>query len=274
MSFLSRENQHFFLNTTKLRGIRNVDISSSFGGESLRYIGVSGENPYIPVSTPVNNISINSSFVATDPFIFYTGTAFFNSYIVEDINQPLLNVSINTGYLTSYQLNCSVGSIPELSITADVYGAIGRFDANELESAYASIPFELTDDLQVITPNGITATFDDLIPTALRSFNLKINVQRKPIYALGYKNPVEVKRVLPVEVTLDFRISSKNYTPFKTNRFSYQPRTSNVILSLKDKNNTEVAGYTFNNMTLVSENPGISTENDAETLLTYKSVIY
>lgn len=262
-----RENQHFFLNTTEIFGIQNIEASYSQNVFPLKFIGM-GKPVMVPDGPLKSQCNLECLAINSDPFIRLTGNTGFNGYIVKGRDNTNENFSFTSGYLTSYNSKCSIGEIPQIGAAFTVFGNMGRLNSGE--SSYVSGQLATISggssslSMAVAGPGSITLNLDDFLTNRVLSYDLSINVNRNAIYPLGTRAPTAVEINYPIEILVNFQFAMNDYVPQNLYSFPLTPKVKNLSLVLRafDTNNL-ITSYVFNDLFLTDESQSAGTDGSS-----------
>jgi hypothetical protein len=266
LSRISKQNQRVFINNTGIVGIQDfsanysapIDLIKSLGMESVTY----HNNANISA-----NLTINKLLIDNDPFINlidYDKT--FSGYI--DYKDKYF--AFNSGIVNSYNLSCSIGEIPKLSVEVIT---LGEFGSGVLKAAPASLetpPIDITDY------SNIEITLDDFQFNRLQNFSLNISADKNVIYSIGNAYPIEVKIIPPIIVELEFTIKADEYEIKNIRDLVCKYKVDNFEIKFnKFKNpNIELFKFVFNEALFMGESFGGSASNSSEITIRYNAFIY
>jgi hypothetical protein len=253
-----RDEQHFFINGNEVAGLQNLDIEYSPAIAPLKHIGCGGQYFTLPSSRFGGQASATALLISNDPFIALTGNSGVNGYIVKTYNNTSQNFSFVSGYLSSYTINCSVGQIPQINASFDIFGEIGKVDSSDaarISSDFAAIAsYTPNMPLRIASSNSISLNISDFNTNRVQSFNLGINCARNPIYILGNRYPSRVENEYPIAITLDFAMDLNDYNAKKASLFPLRDTKSNVTIGFNDiQNGQSILNFSFPNMTFAGE---------------------
>lgn len=273
-----REEQRFFINNAEVPGVQNVDIEYSQPAAPLTHLGCGSQQYFILPSNRFSaQASVSSLFIADDPFISLTGNVGANGYLLKTYANTGQNFSFVSGYLSSYTLNCSVGQIPQLNASFDIFGEAGRIDSTSsprVASDFASInAYTPNILLKVVTSNSITISGPSTFSTnRVQSFNVGLTCPRNPIYFLGSRFPSRVEKNA-TQVSLDFAMDLNDYNALKASLFPLRDSQTNISLSFNNSdNNAVVSALNFSKMTFVGESQ--RTNINSSVSIVHKYVAY
>ena len=276
----TKEKSRFFLNTTEIAGIQIINGSYNTNADHINYLGISNCR-YAPRGNYKSNFSIDSLLISNDQFIGLTGATGFNGYIISDKSFPTKdNFSFTSGYLSSYNLKCSIGQIPNISVGIDVYGNAGKFHKIESTSSrvhgdFLSIPSVNSNLLlSIADPGSLNISLDEFTTNRCLSYNLSINVKRLPIYPLGYSQPLFVETIYPIEVNCSFQLEKSDYLASTLRDFPGNEKTQNLTISMNDlENGLPFTSYNFNEMKFMGESYSSTVDGNVGVNLNYKTYL-
>lgn len=274
---IKREQQRFFINTIEISGVQSVDGNYVQNLIPLKFLGMA--NPeLVPQGPQQGNFSVSTLVVGQDKFIQHTGLEGFNGYVLKSRTDTTQNFSFLSGYLTTYQSNCSIGEIPKINVSFDIFGNIGCLstsDSTALDADWTTIASESSDFSPMIAgPGSITISLDDFTNNRVLSYDINININRNPIYPLGSRIPIRVEINWPIEITCSFNFVVNNYVAQKSFNAPNNPKIQNLTLVLKSFDNDEtIVSYNFNNLTLTEERHSTSVDGQIEVQAIYKGYL-
>jgi len=192
----------FYLGGTALSGVLSVDGSYNIDYKPINVIG-QGFTKQVVASIPTAQLSLSRYLVNNDPVLSLTGQQRNFSAVPIDGGLYYKNkyFAFENGYLNSIGISCSVGEIPQIQSSFDVYGNIGP-NFNPSGNNYAGSVF-------VPQVKNITIACRNSSTNRVKDFNIDFNNKNLAIYALRANDsnlPVEVNQVGPIEVTTSFII--------------------------------------------------------------------
>jgi len=205
-AILNYENT-FFLRGTALSGVISVDGSYNIDYKPINVIG-QGFTKQVVASVPVAELSLSRYLVNNDPVLILTGEK--NNFSAVPVDGGLFYknkyFAFQNGYLKSVGINCSVGDIPQIESSFDIFGNIGpNFDPSG--NGFAGSVF-------VPQVKNITITCRNSTTNRVKDFSINFTKNNLPIYALLASNsqiPVEVNTVGPIEVDTSFTLDVDDY---------------------------------------------------------------
>lgn len=205
-AILNYENT-FFLRGTALSGVISVDGSYNIDYKPINVIG-QGFTKQVVASVPVAELSLSRYLVNNDPVLILTGEK--NNFSAVPVDGGLFYknkyFAFQNGYLKSVGIKCSVGDIPQIESSFDIFGNIGpNFDPSG--NGFAGSVF-------VPQVKNITITCRNSTTNRVKDFSINFTKNNLPIYALLASNsqiPVEVNTVGPIEVDTSFTLDVDDY---------------------------------------------------------------
>jgi hypothetical protein len=197
----------FYLDGQAISGVISVDGSYSINYAPINTIGI-GYNKQVIADVPTAEFNVNKYLVYNEPFLNFTGQK--NNLIAPSfagsINYNNRSIGFQGGYLSSFGLSCSVGDIPQTSMSIQVFGDIGSgYSASGTRQArYVTVP-------QV---KDISITCSGSSSNRITNFDYSINSPKKPIYTLQTSNnyiPYEVLCDFPIEINVSFNIEIDDF---------------------------------------------------------------
>lgn len=262
------ENQFVFLNTGRLFGLQSFSITDNFGAYPLKYIGLGNKGLNQTVNqNQYSELTLNSYLVHDDLLIQQTGDSPINLFILKDKNNINSSYSLLSGYLYSYSNKFSSNQIPQTSATFRFYNSCGYIPTGNLDpysfSQLTSISSSNeTFNEEISNSNYINLTLDEYNTNRVTDFSFNININRLPIYNIGNRYPKRIDLILPINVTCQISFEpDENFT--ELNDFPNAKTLQNIEVDVfANQTGKLMFNYLFNNMTLISSNPSLSTDGN------------
>lgn len=218
----------FYLNGVALSGVSSVDGSYSLDYKPINILG-KGYIKQIISSVPTANLSINRYLINNDPVFNLTGDGNFN--LAQSISGGLYyqnkSFAFSNAYLSSFGISCTVGEVPQISSSFDIYGDIGPI-SNPSGSGNAGGVF-------VPQVKNITVNCKDSSTNRVKDFDLNFNCPKSPIYGLSETNaeiPIEVHNIFPIEVVSSFTLDVDDYETKKVFDDLISDTSSTFVISV------------------------------------------
>jgi hypothetical protein len=185
---IGSDEEKIVFNGTLLTGIQNISFSQNVSEEPVEMLGndfvtteISGPTTF---SASVSKLLLNTDFLRT-----LTGSTTINGQFEYGENY----LDFNSGVLGGYTLNASIGEIPSIEFSFEIFGDVSG--ANSATSSTAE-----TSAIQEVSQTGIQVTFDKQSTNAVQSFSFTENYTYETIYGLNITGrPSEIKLIGPVE---------------------------------------------------------------------------
>lgn len=207
--------QIFYLGGTGLSGIRDLSASYSVGQKVVRVLGAGFVRDVI--AEPLQGeFSMTRDMLYQDPVLSLTGEAPISGTLLHGVQLDGAEqvYGFNTGYLTSYTVNCDVQDVPTIESTFAVFGQMGS-GVREGELDYSgTAPVQ---NLGFVNHEAVFLTYNGSGTNRAVSVSQNYTINRTPIYTLDQKTdltkyaPAEVLTEYPIEITTDFTIEVDDY---------------------------------------------------------------
>lgn len=264
LSRIRREGQKLAVNGTGVNALQSLSFGYETSAQPLATLGIE-KMIYAPAGPQTASIQANSLMVHDDFFIGFTGELPFSG----QVDYKNENIKFTEAYLTSYSSSCSIGEIPSLGMSAEIYGEMGT--GNYLDFG-TTTPHDT--ELKIAGYNSISIDLDEFNSNRVNSYSLDIQTPRTPVYAFNDKTPSEVVSDSPLDVTLQFSIEPDDY---KIKNIRFVPEETvfrNVNIEINKNNSTEnIKTFSFNNMLLVSEQYQSDNNTNVQINFTLKGTI-
>jgi hypothetical protein len=272
-----RESEHLFIGNNEVHAVQNAQLSYDVGAGVLKYIGMSCAQ-VAPVAASQANVSITTLAILNDQFINFTGNSGVNGYLFWDVDNNRKNFGFISGYLTSYRSRCSIGQIPIIDTSFNVYGNAGNIQYEEIPQTirdFDSLSGHHDDfHINIAGPGSLSISLDDFETNRVLSYDLSIAIQRQPRYIIGQRRPYKVEVNYPIQVDCTFTFDIDGYTPKSAFDFPMRPTVKDLTISLNNYlSGNNVIQYSFSDLFLVSEGLSASTDSNLSNTYTYRTFL-
>jgi len=253
--------QQFYLSGILLSGVTSIDGSYSISENPINIIGKGYTYP-VRQGPLVGNFNIDKYYIGQEPLLNYTG----DSPISGSINYNNKSFGFNSGYLTDYNITCSIGSIPKSRATIAVYGNIG--------SGIDSSGRNPHPDIAIPNQGSISLNTTGYQTNRVTSFNYTLSTPRSPLYKIGSPYPIQVDREFPISQDASFSVDVNDLEVSQIREYLLKPKQQTIEISLANPiNESNIETITLKNARLLSQ----SIDSDSDGMLTiqlnYKSYI-
>ena len=256
---------HFFISgfeggspsARELSGVKSLEISYQNSANVTNPLGY--KNGLTTVGGPSQQaVSFSRDLIYDDPILDFTGDNVMKGSFNYDNNT---SYGFFSGYLTSYSVNCAVGTIPTVNASFSVY--------DEMRSGI-NASGEQTTDIFIPSQGSITATCDKTTSNRVIGFDYSLTSNKIPYYTIGSQDPVEVKHISPIQYTASVQLEvddvfmESGYSFFENGK---DDRT--VTFGINGRDGTEIQSLTIPNASLVGENLTSSADGTLRLTLNY-----
>lgn len=253
--------QAFYLSGILLSGVTSIDGSYSINENPINVIGQGYTYPTLN-GEMVGNFSIQKYYIGADPLLNYIG----DNPISGSINFNNKSFGFSEGYLTSYELSCSVGTIPQSSAGIIVYGNIGSGI-----NAFGTTPHP---NVQIPNQGSISLNTTGYENNRITDFNYSLEIQRSPIYKIGSPYPVQVDRRTPLAQKLSISMDINEHEVVQLREYLIKPQQQDVTLKFNNPiNNSTIESFTLNKARLVSNRINSNSDDMLTVNLNYEAYI-
>jgi len=268
---VTREEQHFYLNTGEVFGIQNIAANLNFPTAPLKYIGFTSGS-YLFNGPKIAEFAISQFLVTDDVFLKHTGESTFDGYILRSKNNFNNNYSFKSGYLTNYSVKCQVGAAIEVATTINAYVDGGVFPTGDIpidiKNSSSSFPLKIAD------PGSVSINIDDFNTNRVTSFDINIVCNRYPVYILGSDLPFAIKSQYPFDVSVKFQFEVDDYSGFRLSDYPCSRDVRDISIELKNYENSSLfSTYSFKNMTRISETYSNTVDGTVSMSVEYRGFI-
>lgn len=268
---VSREQQHFYLDTAEVFGVQNIISTFNVPTAPIKYIGFKSGS-YIYNGPKIAEFGVSQFLVTDDVFLKYTGDVTFNGYILRSKNNFNDNYSFKSGYLTSYSVKCQIGAAIEVATTINAYIEAGVLPTGEIpvdiKNTSSSFPLKIAD------PRSVSINIGDFNTNRVTSFDINIVCNRSPVYILGSDLPIMIRSQYPFDVSVKFQFEVDDYSGFRMSDYPCNRDVRDISIALKDyETSSALKTYDFKNMTRISETYNNTVDGLALMSVEYKGFI-
>jgi hypothetical protein len=249
---------HFYLTGRELSGVNSIDIGYKNAANVANPLGY--KKGVTTVGGPTSQtVSLSRSLLFIDPLLDYTGA---NHIVTGSFNYDNnASYGFNSGYLTSYSVNCTVGSIPKINASLVVY--------DELRSG-VNASGSITQEIFIPSQGSITATCDNTTTNRVVSFDYSLEVARKPYYTVGAETPVEVKYIPPIKYTASVQLEVDDVFLESGHSFlTTGKEEKSVSFNINGRDGTALQSLTIPRASLVDEQISASSDGSVRLTLNY-----
>ena len=249
---------HFYLAERELSGVNSIDIKYQNAANVVNPLGY--KKGVTTIGGPTSQtVSLSRSLLFIDPLLDYTGA---NHIVTGSFNyNNNASYGFNSGYLTSYSVNCAVGSIPKINASLVVY--------DEMRSG-VNASGALTQTIYIPSQGSITATCDNTTTNRVVGFDYSLEVARKPYYTVGAETPVEVKYISPIKYTASVQLEVDDV--FLESGYSFLTtgkEEKSVSFNINGRDGTTLQSLTIPKASLVGEQISASADGSVRLTLNY-----
>ena len=213
--------QAFYLSGMLMSGVTSIDGSYGISETPINIIGKGFTYPILNAPL-VGSFGVQKYYIGNDPLLNYKG----DSPISGSINFGEKSFGFNSGYLTSYELQCSIGQIPKASAKFSVYGDLG--------SGINASGLTPHPDIQIPNQGSITLNTTGYENNRITDFNYSLEVEWSPLYKIGSPHPVQVDRKTPITEKISISMDINDHEIVKLHEYLIQPKQQTVNLVLKN----------------------------------------
>lgn len=253
--------QQFYLSGIQLSGVTSLNGSYSINESPINIIGKGYTYPtrYAPM---VGNFSISKYYIGQEPLFSYTG----DGHISGSINFEDKSFGFESGYLTDYSINCSIGSIPNSTANIIVYGDIGAGISASGTNPHPTI--------QIPNQGSISLNATGYESNRITDFNYSLRVDRSPIYKAGSPYPIQVDRKFPLVQQASFTVEVNDYEIAKVRDYLIKPKQQDISIVFKNPiNDNSIETFTLKKARLLSQSISSTSDGLMKVQLNYSSYI-
>ena len=246
------------MSARELSGIESLDLGYSNSSNTLSPLG--SFKGVTAVGGPTQQtVSFSRYLIYDDPILDFTGdSARLAGSFNYDNNAAY---GFHSGYLSSYSVNCAVGSVPKVNASFNVYG--------EMASGINATGSQIT-SLYIPSQGSITATCDNSTTNRVIGFDYSLTVNKKPYYTVGSETPTEVKHINPIQYTASVQLEVDDiFLENGLNFLGYGKENKTVSFTINGRDGTALQTLTIPKASLVSEQLNSSADGAVRLTLNY-----
>jgi len=265
-SRIVKQNQKLYINNTGIVGIQNFEASYEVPVEIVKSLGMDSVT-YQNNNNIISQISINKLFIDNDPFIYLMDYDYtFNGHVQYKDKY----FAFNSGVVSSYNLSCQIGQIPQLNVQIDALGDFGSGIAKASQNSLIQPQIDLTDY------SNIDISLDDFSFNRLQNFSINISSEKNIIYKIGSSYPIDIKIIPPLVVDIEFSIKLNDYQvknvrdaicKFKVDEF-------NIIFNKFKNPNEQLIRFCIKEAIFLGETYQASVDGSSLVNLRYQAFLY
>jgi len=268
--------QIFYLGGTGVSGIRNLSAGYSVGQKQIKALGA-GFTQEVIAEPLRGEMSMTRDMLYQDPVLSLTGESPVSGTLLYgvELNGAENVYGFNTGYLTSYSVNCDVQDVPTIESSFVIFGQLGS-GVREGELDYSGVaPLQ---NLGVVNHESVFLTFNGSGTNRAVSASQTYNINRVPIYTLDEKTseiyyaPSEVLTEYPIDITTNLTIEMDDYETANMidNIRSGNYQTLGVEIRLGSKEETLDGNEVVGNKLCLQDNNGDCLGDDGDGITRYE----
>jgi len=251
----------FYLSGIQLSGVTSVGGNYTV---SESPINILGKGYTFPSRTGplVGNFQISKYYIGQEPLLSYTG----DHPLSGSINYNDKSFGFNSGYLTSYSVDCSIGSIPSASASITVYGDIGSGINSSGNNPQPAI--------QIPNQGSISLNASGYQSNRITQFNYAMRLDRTAIYKVGSPYPVQVDRKSPVVQQASFTLEVDDFQVTKIREYLIKPKQQDITISFSNPiNENTIETFTLKKARLLSQSIDSSADGVIRASLNYQAYV-
>jgi len=256
---------HFFISgeggspsARELSGVQSLDIGYNNSASTTNPLGY--QNGVTTIAGPTQqNVSFSRYLIYDDPILDFTGASKIMKGSFNYDNNS--SYGFESGYLSSYSVNCAVGTIPTVNTSFVVYDEMrSGINASGVTTTSIFIPSQ----------GSITATCDNSTTNRIIGFDYALAVKKIPYYTVGAESPVEVKHISPIQYTASVQVDVDD--AFLESGYSFLGTGKNsrtVTFAINGRDGTTLQSLSIPNACLVGEQLKSSADGSVRLTLNY-----
>ena len=258
-------NSHFFISgqdgtpsARELSGVQSVEIGYNNNAITRNPLGY-GQG-ITTVSGPTEQqVSFSRYLIYDDPVLVFTGASEVMKGIFNYDNN--LCYGFESGYLSSYSVNCAVGAVPSVNASFVVHG--------EMETGINATGATNT-DIFIPSQGSITATCDNATTNRVIGFDYSLTTKKIPYYTIGVEGPAVVKHVPPIEYTASVQFDADAALLEDSYNFLGTGFSRTVTFTINGRDGTAIQSLSIPNACLVGEQIESSADGSVRITVQYR----
>lgn len=246
----------------ELSGIESLEIGYQNSANISKPLGY--QKGVTTINGPTSQtLSFSRYLIYDDPVLSFTGEdAVLRGSFNYDNNAAY---GFESGYLSSYSVNCAVGSVPKVNANFVVYDEL-RSGTNASGTTVSSIDIPSQGS---ITAECISDSAEPTSTNRVLGFDYSLNVSKMPYYTVGKEVPVAVKHISPIEYSASIQLEADDFFLESGYTFLEARGDRTVSFSIKGRNGTTLQSLSIPKACLVSEQLTSSSDGAVRLTLNY-----
>lgn len=253
-TILGHESQ-VFVNGLQLAAIDAVEVGYSNSLSSVVPLGMNVRTYYINGPSQ-KTFNITKSLIYDDSLYLTESTGVFSG----SVHYNGISYGFNSGFITEYNVNCAVGSIPKASTNFSIFG--------DMDNAVSASGTEIQPAISIPQQGSIFVTCDNTSSNRVVGFDYSVKANLKPTYSVGQTNPVEITLVGPLEYAASVQLEVDDASLNDANDLlrNVSPSALSFVIS---GDNGAIQSFSITNPKLVGEQLSVSADGALKLTLNY-----
>ena len=231
----------------ELPGIESFSFSSENSASLIKPLGT--RKGFTSVSGPMNKtVSITRSLLYRDP-VLHRCTGYGKTLAASIVDETENNYyGFKSGYLSSYSVNCAVGSVPRVTTNFAI--------ADEIESGVNSGEGFGSLENRISVPNQSTLSVEcqDFNDIRIVGFDYSLNRKNKAFYTIGQTSISKMETIGPIEYKATVQLELDQSYGLNLNNFFSTRQNKQLDFFIKGRDNKYIQNMPIPNATLVGQN--------------------
>lgn len=246
----------FFISGQELSGVSDLNVSYSNSASIAKTLGVD-RGVTVAGGNTSQNISFSRYLIYDDPIYNYTGDQSMSGSIHYDGE----SYGFESGYLSSYSVNCAVGAVPRVSAQ---FSIVDELRSGESASGSVSHP-----TIDIPNQGSISLTCDNSTTNRVIGFDYSVKSVRKPHFSIGQKSAAAVELVPPLEYSAQVQVEVDDALLESGYNFLDERENKTVTFGIDGRDGNTLQTLTIPNASLVSESVTMSANGSLRLNLNY-----
>jgi len=245
-----------FISGQELSGINDANISYSNSPNVIKPLGTA-EGLTVNGGPTNQKVSFSRYLIYDDPIINYTGDANMSGSIHYDGE----SYGFESGYLSSYSVNCAVGSVPKVNAQFDI--------VDELRSGQSASGSVSHPAIDIPNQGSISLSCDNSTTNRIIGFDYSVTSLRKKHFTIGEKSASAIEFIPPLEYSAQVQVDVDDALLESGYNFLDERENKTVTFGIDGRDGNTLQTLTIPNASLVSESVTMSADGSLRLNLNY-----
>lgn len=245
-----------FISGQELSGINDANISYSNSPNVIKPLGTT-RGLTVNGGPTDQKISFSRYLIYDDPIINYTGDANMSGSIHYDGE----SYGFESGYLSSYSVNCAVGSVPKVNAQFDI--------VDELRSGQSASGSVSHPAIDIPNQGSISLSCDNSTTNRIIGFDYSVTSSRKKHFTIGGKSASAIEFIPPLEYSAQVQVDVDDALLESGYNFLDNRENKTISFAIEGRGGASIQTLSIPNATLVGESLNSSADGSLRLNLNY-----